>query len=75
MDGTLAFSQLYFDVMGLVGSGVCSCWEALKQDMWQQAMEAKIQSIEWNGSWDLVPRLAKQKVIGVNWVFKTKYNN
>ena len=30
--------------------------EALKQDMWRQAMEAKIQSIEQTCAWDLDPR-------------------
>ena len=36
-------------------------------------MEVELASIEKNGTWDLVPCPPSQKVIGVKWVFKTKY--
>ena len=34
-----------------------------------------VDSIERNQTWDLVPRLTNTKVVGVKWVFKTKYRN
>ena len=36
-------------------------------------MEAKLASIEKNGTWELVSCPPSCKVIGVKWVFKTKY--
>lgn len=38
-------------------------------------MEQEIDAIESNGTWELIPRPAKRKVIGVKWVFKTKYHS
>ena len=49
--------------------------ETLKQDVWHKAMEAELNFIEWNWTWELVPHPASCKVIGVRWVFKTKYHN
>ena len=46
--------------------------EALRQPEWKKAMERELHSIESNDTWDLVPRPAKWKVIGVTWIFKTK---
>ena len=43
--------------------------------MWKAAMEAEIGSIEWNATWELVPRPPRQKIIGVRWVYKTKYRS
>ena len=36
-------------------------------------MGQEIEAIERNGTWELVPCPTKRKVIGVKWVFKTKY--
>ena len=36
-------------------------------------MEAELASIEKNGTWELVSRPPSWQVIGVKWVFKTKY--
>ena len=47
--------------------------EALQQSVWRQAMEAELASIDKNGTWELVPCPPSCKVIGVKWVFKTKY--
>ena len=49
--------------------------QALKQEVWRKAMEQEIDVIERNGTWDLVPRATKRKVIGLKWVFKTKYHS
>lgn len=35
----------------------------------------ELDSIERNGTWELVLRLATRKVIGVKWVYKTNYLN
>ena len=41
---------------------------------WKEAMDAEIESIEKNGTWELVERPTDKPVIGVKWVFKTKLN-
>ena len=48
--------------------------EAVKHERWRRAMEAEIKSIEENNTWELVELPADAKVIGVKWVFKTKFN-
>ena len=48
--------------------------EALSSPPWVAAMQAELSSIERNGTWSLVPRPPKRKVIGVRWVYKTKYH-
>lgn len=48
--------------------------EAVREDKWRKAMEAEIDSIEENHTWDLVELPGDAKVIGVKWVFKTKLN-
>ena len=50
--------------------------EALSQPMWKAAtMEAEIGSIEQDATWELVPRPPRRKIIGVRWVYKTKYRS
>ena len=48
--------------------------EALASPTWVAAMQAELSSIECNGTWSLVPRPSKRKVIGVRWVFKSKFH-
>ncbi|CAA7027704.1 unnamed protein product [Microthlaspi erraticum] len=48
--------------------------EAVKSEKWRKAMEAEIGSIEENQTWELVEPPAEAKVIGVKWIFKTKFN-
>jgi hypothetical protein len=48
--------------------------EAEKDDSWKRAMEAEIQMIEKNNTWDLVDRPSDKPIIGVKWVYKTKLN-
>ena len=38
-------------------------------------MEEKLKMINKNGTWKLVDRPKNQKIIGVKWVFKIKYNS
>lgn len=49
--------------------------EVLSKLTWKQAVEAELDSIERNQTWELVPRPAKRKVIGVKWVYKIKYKS
>lgn len=48
--------------------------EAAKYEKWRKAMEAEMQSINDNNTWELVDVPAGVKVIGVKWVYKTKLN-
>ncbi|EOY19734.1 Copia-like retrotransposable element, putative [Theobroma cacao] len=48
--------------------------EVVQVDGWQKAMENEVNMIKKNNTWDLVPRPANQKVIGVRWVYRTKLN-
>ncbi|KAG8489064.1 hypothetical protein CXB51_017032 [Gossypium anomalum] len=48
--------------------------EAVKDKRWKKAMEAELDMIHKNETWELVNRPDHQKVIGVKWVFRTKYN-
>ena len=41
---------------------------------WKQAMDAEIQSIEWNHTWSLTALPVGAKAIGVKWIYKTKLN-
>ena len=57
----------------LVAQEPTSVGEVLQQQVWQQAMEAELASIEKSGTWELVPCPPSWQVIGVKWVFKAKY--
>lgn len=48
--------------------------EALKDPKWKKAMQEELSMIEKNQTWELVERPEGRKVIGVKWVFKTKFN-
>lgn len=48
--------------------------EAVHHEKWKQAMEAEMNSIEENNTWELVELPEGSKVIGVKWIFKTKLN-
>ncbi|KAM1111108.1 hypothetical protein ACFX13_010490 [Malus domestica] len=48
--------------------------EAVGDKAWQEAMNAELEMIEKNNTWELVERPVDKPVIGVKWVFKTKLN-
>ncbi|XP_020421230.1 uncharacterized protein LOC18775571 [Prunus persica] len=48
--------------------------EAVKEEKWKKAMDAEIQAIEKNETWERTNLLEGQKTIGVKWVYKTKLN-
>ena len=37
-------------------------------------MEVEVNSIEWNHTWELIPQPQHRQVIGLKWIFKTKYH-
>lgn len=49
--------------------------KALSSKPWVLAMQTELDSNERNGTWLLVPWPHKRKVIGVRWVYKTKYHS
>ncbi|KAI5337554.1 hypothetical protein L3X38_016825 [Prunus dulcis] len=48
--------------------------EADLDKSWRKAMEAELEMIEKNNTWQLVERPFNKPVIGVKWVYKTKLN-
>ncbi|KAI5342160.1 hypothetical protein L3X38_010035 [Prunus dulcis] len=48
--------------------------EASRDKAWQQAIEAEMEMIEKNETWELVDRPSEKPVISVKWVYKTKLN-
>jgi len=48
--------------------------EAVQMEVWRKAMEAEIASIKENNTWELVELPEEGKVIGLKWIFKTKFN-
>ncbi|CAL2241191.1 unnamed protein product [Prunus armeniaca] len=49
-------------------------YEVVEDKAWKEAMDVEIETIEKNGTWELVERPTDKPVIGVKWVFKTKLN-
>jgi hypothetical protein len=68
------------DVLDFEYSGLClvaadeprTVDEALSEKCWRQAMQSEMQAIEDNRTWVVSDLLAKQKAIGLKWVFKVK---
>ena len=48
--------------------------EAVKSVKWKQAMDTKIESIKRNDTWELVDLPSGGKIVGLKWIYKTKYN-
>ncbi|KAG8499415.1 hypothetical protein CXB51_005894 [Gossypium anomalum] len=49
--------------------------EAARNRNWKKAMEAELEMIRKNETWDLVDKPDQKKVIGVKWVFRAKFNS
>ena len=47
---------------------------AMESMKWRKAMDAKIEAIERNDTWELTDLPAEAKKVGVKWVYKTKLN-
>jgi hypothetical protein len=50
-------------------SGICL---SAAEDCWREAMRTEMQAIEENGTWVVCDLPAKQRAIGLKWVFKLK---
>jgi hypothetical protein len=48
--------------------------EAFGDKAWQEAMKEELEVIEKNNTWELVERPIDKPVIGVKWVYKTKFH-
>ena len=48
--------------------------EAIKGAKWRKAMDAEIEAIERNNTWELVVLPKEEKPVGVKWICKTKLN-
>ena len=48
--------------------------EAAGEELWVQAMNEEMKTIEKNNTWQLVEKPPSKDVIGLKWVFKTKLN-
>lgn len=65
-DETIAHLALFFDCDPITYE------DAIKETKWREAMDAEINSIEKNDTWELSDLPKGQKPIGVKWVYKTK---
>lgn len=48
--------------------------DAVNNVKWRKAMDAEIEAIEKNDTWELTDLPAEEKTIEVKWIFKTKLN-
>ena len=48
--------------------------EAAKDKVWTEAIDTKISMIEKNKTWELVDKPKDKPVIGLKWIYKTKFN-
>ncbi|KAH9316136.1 hypothetical protein KI387_024763, partial [Taxus chinensis] len=46
----------------------------LKNEVWEKSMDDEIDAIEKNQTWELMDLPKGKDMIGVKWVYKTKYN-
>ena len=49
--------------------------DASQKPKWKNAMKEEIDALQKNDTWELVPKMTGQKVIGCKWVYKTKFNS
>ena len=47
---------------------------ALHDPAWHAAMTDEFDALQWNGTWQLVPRPRHDNVISGKWIFKNKYH-
>jgi hypothetical protein len=48
--------------------------EAIKDSKWRKAMDAEIEAIERNHTWELAELPEGEKTVGVKWIYRTKLN-
>lgn len=47
--------------------------DVVKIQAWKEVMNEELKSIQMNNTWELVQLSKSKKVIGLKWVYKTKY--
>ncbi|KAL6347708.1 hypothetical protein AAG906_026237 [Vitis piasezkii] len=57
-----------------VGNDPVSFGDAMKSMKWRKAMDAEIEAIERNDTWELTDLPTEAKKVGVKWIYKTKFN-
>lgn len=57
-----------------VGNDPVSFGDAVKSMKWRKAMDAEIEAIERNDTWELTDLPTEAKKVGVKWIYKTKFN-
>ncbi|CAL2241824.1 unnamed protein product [Prunus armeniaca] len=45
----------------------------VKSSKWRKAMDLEIQAIEMNDTWELIDLPEGERIVGVKWIFKTKF--
>ncbi|KAH9316652.1 hypothetical protein KI387_025279, partial [Taxus chinensis] len=48
--------------------------ETIKNEVWEKSMDDEIDAITKNQTWELMDLPKGKDVIGVKWLYKTKYN-
>ncbi|RVX23984.1 Retrovirus-related Pol polyprotein from transposon TNT 1-94 [Vitis vinifera] len=57
-----------------VGNDPVSFGDAVKSMKWRKAMDAEIEAIDRNDTWELTDLPTEAKKVGVKWIYKTKFN-
>ncbi|PWA72013.1 hypothetical protein CTI12_AA274590 [Artemisia annua] len=78
IDKVVKYSNLSFDNFGFTVSlnkihEATTYEEAVKDSRWVEAMNLEIETLNRNGTWEVVELPAGRKTIGYKWVFKVKY--
>ena len=58
----------------MYASDLASYNEAVENETWQAAMAEEMSFIAKNDTWELVELPEGKNVIGLKWVYRTKYN-
>ena len=74
VSGEELFEEDSYIVMFAAATDPMFFYEAVKDVKWRMAMDAEIDEIERNDTWELIYLLIGAKKVGVKWVYKTKFN-
>ena len=72
--GYLEDYQCNHAIMALFAGEPQNFQEAAQEEKWINAMNEEIKMIEKNNTWELVEKPQDKEVIGLKWVYKTKFN-
>lgn len=60
-------------MFALHAAGPVNFEDVVKIQAWKEAMNEELNAIQMNNTWELVQLSKSKKVIGLKWVYKTKY--